>query len=491
MSYATPSDEVHMDKGTGVSRLQLGEYKWQYVSVRGVSKKTFEFYKCKVGVHPKTNDPEVLSFPHPNGRTLNKRLDVKEFFWSGEKGEDNGPLFGMDRFPAGSAKAITITEGALDAVSSFEMLGSQYPNVAVTSATSAKRECSQAFNYLNSFEKIYICFDNDFPGKEAAKAVARLFDFNKVYIVAMVKKDANEYIQEKADREYQKVWWAAQRFMPEGILASYADFDKIIDDDQEKPAVPYPYPRLQDMTYGARTGELVLLTAQEGIGKTEIFRSLEYHFLTTTDENIGIIHLEENKARTLKGLVGYRVQAPIHLPDRAIPKEEIKKLLREVTKRDDRVHVYSHYGSDDPDSILSAVRFMAGACNCKRVFLDHITMVVSGLAGEDERRALDYISTRLAMMTEELDFTLFLISHVNDEGQTRGSRNISKVADLRIDMNRDLETNDEILRNTTFLKISKNRYAGKTGPAGALFFDSDTYTLEEKDPDELRDLPPF
>src|SRR5690606_28390104 len=251
------------------------------------------------------------------------------------------------------------------------------------------------------------------------------------------------------------------------------------------PAVPYPFERLQAMTYGVRTGELVLMTAQEGSGKPEICRALEYHFRKTTDENIGIVHLEEGKARTVKGLVGYELKRPIHLPDFAIPKDEIKKTFRALTKKDERVHVYSHFGSDDPDVILSTIRFLAGSCNCKRIFLDHITMVVSGLAGDDERRALDYISTRLAMMTEELDFTLFLISHVNDEGQTRGSRNISKVADLRVDLSRDIEAADETIRNTTKLTVSKNRFAGKTGPGGQLYFNPETYVLTEVDPDGL------
>src|SRR5690606_5904365 len=256
------------------------------------------------------------------------------------------------------------------------------------------------------------------------------------------------------------------RFLPGGILASYSDFDQIIDDDIEKPAVPYPFAGLQDMTYGIRTGELVLLTAQEGMGKTEIFRAIEHHLLKTTDDNIGILHLEENKARTLKGYVNYEVQQPVHLPEFALSKEDLKKHLRLATGRDERLHIYSHFGSDDPDVILSTIRFMAGACGCKYVFLDHITMVVSGLQGDDERRALDYISTRAAMMVEELDFTLFMISHVNDEGKTRGSRNIGKVADLRIDLSRDLKAVDDRTRNTTFLTVSKNRFAGKTGPAG-------------------------
>lgn len=452
---------------------------YQSVTVRGVLPSTLKAFKVKVGCDDK--GPVNLYMPHPSGRVQVKGLRKKDFWWEGTKDSDV-PLYGMDIFPANSAKILTITEGLVDGMSVYQMFGNKYPVVSVTSASSARSECAKAFNYIDSFEKIYLCLDADKPGREAAQEVARLFDFNKVYIVDMMHhKDPNAYLENGDADLFTKTWWSASRFMPEGFLSSYTDFDKVIDDDSHKPSVPYPFEQLQSMTYGIRTGELVLLTAQEGIGKTEIFRSLEYHLLKTTDDNIGIIHLEENKARSIKGLVGYELQSPIHLPDYAISKDEIKKHIRTVAGRDERLHLYSHFGSDNPDTILSAVRFMAGSCNCKRVFLDHITMVVSGLEGEDERKALDYISTRLAMMVEELDFTLFLISHVNDSGQTRGSRNIGKVADLRVDMKRDIQAASLEERNTTYLTVTKNRFAGKTGPAGQLYFDPDTYVLSEKE----------
>lgn len=448
-------------------------------TIRGIKPETFKHYGVKIRVQD-SGEPHSLVFTLPDNRVLNKSIDKKEFWFSGEN-SGGIPLFGADAFPAGSAMAVTITEGYLDALSSFQMLDSKYPSVAVQSASSAKTECAKAYDYLNSFDKIYIAFDADEPGQKAADQVARLFDFNKVYLVPLDKslKDANAYLQAGQTKEFYKTWWASKRFLPEGILASYGDFDQIIDDESEKPAIPYPFGKLQELTYGIRTGELVLLTAQEGMGKTEIFRAIEYHILKTTDSNIGVIHLEESKARTLKGYVGYELKSPVHLPEFSLSKDDLKKHLRIATGRDERLHIYSHFGSDDPDVILSTIRFMAGACNCKYIFLDHITMVVSGLQGEDERKSLDYISTQLAMMVEAMDFTLFLISHVNDEGKTRGSRNISKVADLRIDLHRDLTADSDLVRNTTQLTVSKNRFAGKTGPAGQLFFNQDTYVLEE------------
>jgi twinkle protein len=194
---------------------------------------------------------------------------------------------------------------------------------------------------------------------------------------------------------------------------------------------------------------------------------------------VGIIHLEENKARTLKGLAGIELRIPVHLPDAQVDPREVKDVLKKLIKRDDRLHVYSHFGSDDPDVILDTIRFMAGACECRIIFLDHITMLATGLQEKDERQTLDYISTRLGSMVNELKFHLVLISHVNDVGQTRGSRNISKIANTRVDMFRDITSPDEGIRNTTQLSVSKNRFASITGPAGTLWFDRATFTLNE------------
>lgn len=450
-------------------------------SIRGLLPATMEFYGVKYECKD-DGTPVAYRFSRPDNTVLHRSVNAKEFWFSGTADDARLPLFGSDRFSPGQ-KTVTITEGYFDALSVYQMFGSKYPAVAVQSASSAKAECSRAWDYLNSFDKIYLAFDADEPGQKAAEAVARLFDFNKVYLVKLDSelKDANGYLQGNKTDEFVKSWWNSKRFLPEGIISSNKEFAEIIDADVLKPGTEYPFGKLQGMTGGYRPGEFILVTAQEGIGKTEVIRSIEYKALKDTDFNIGVIHLEEGKARTLKGFAGLELERPIHLPEYSIPNDDIKKALSKVTRRDDRLHLYSHFGSDDPDVILSTVRWMAGACQCRVVFLDHITMVVTGLFGDDERRALDYVSTQLKMMAQSLDFTIIVVSHVNDEGLTRGSRNISKVADLRVDLDRNIKAESEILRNTTFMTVSKNRFTGKTGPAGALQFDPETFILSEAD----------
>jgi hypothetical protein len=48
--------------------------------------------------------------------------------------------------------------------------------------------------------------------------------------------------------------------------------------------------------------------------------------------------------------------------------------------------------ADDSEAIIDKVRFLASACDCKYMFLDHITMVVTGLLDADQTKLLDYLS---------------------------------------------------------------------------------------------------
>lgn len=451
---------------------------YQYLPWRGITQETMKFYGVLTKVSGE-GTPLAVGFKYGNGRTKVRSISEKTFSTTGEAAESTGYLFGKDKFAAGSAKAVTITEGELDAMSAFQLLGSKYPCVSISGATSARSDCTKDYEYLNSFDKIYLCFDNDEAGAKATQQVASLFDFNKIYHVRLDRKDANEYLKNKDEKAFTSSWWAAKRFLPEGVLSSFSEFDKIIDEDVKKESVPYPFETLQRLTYGIRTGEVVLLKAQEKIGKTEIMRAIEYHLLKTTKDNIGVIHLEEGKSRLVKGLAGYELRQPVHLPDAGVSNEEIKKAFHAVVGQDERLHIYTHFGSDDPDVILNTIRFMAGACGCKYVFLDHITMVVTGLEDTDERKTLDYIVTRLGMMVRELNFCLFLVSHVNDAGQTRGSRLIPKIADLIISLDRDILSPDEQTRNTTKLVVEGNRFASATGPAGLLVFDPATFCITE------------
>lgn len=461
-------------------------FEFDFVSWRGISRKTMEstetFAKLVNGVIYEIGfqyGPEATKVRKPdreNGR-LSARC-VGEFQKAG--------LFLQDRFDAGSKPSITIFEGEPDALSGIELLRNQTACVSLKSgAQSAYTDLSRQdiYDYVNSFEKIYICFDADQPGQDAVKSIQGLFDFRKTYVVKLGKfKDANEYLVHGAGDDFYETWKNAKRYAPDNIISSFVDIEKALEESKEDLLGEYPFVELNKRLYGGHAGEVTVVKAPEGVGKTEFCRALEYHLLKTTDHPIAIIHLEEDNGTTIKAIAGYELEVPAVLPDCGLSRSDILNAYKRAVRDDEgRIHIYASFDFEDEKAFLGNFRFLAAAFGCRIFVLDHITWLATGLNDDDERKKLDRISQKLKLLAKELRFWLIEISHVNDDGKTRGSRNISKVANTVISLERDLVGGS----NVTKMVVEKARLGGRTGPAGFAYFDEKKGMLLDKKPEEI------
>ena len=444
---------------------------------RGISKRTMELYDVKTKL---LNGKEFeVAFPYGEESVKVRPWEGKAFKVIG-KFKDAG-LFGSNVFDPGSKDSITICEGEPDALSAYDMLRGKSACVSIkTGAASALADCIKNYDYITSFPKIYLCFDNDQKGQDAVRALAGLFDFRKLYHVKFHKrKDANEYLQNGEADEFEKTWQAAKRFVPDNIISAFVDIEKSLESSVDDKLGDYPFPDLNSKLYGLHAGEVIVVKAPEGVGKTEFCRAVEHHVLKTTEHPIGIIHLEEDNGTTVKAIAGYELEIPAVLPDCGLSKEDILDgYKRAVRDNEGRVHIHSSFDVEDEDAFLGNIRFLVSAAGCRFIFLDHITWLATGLADDDERKKLDRLSQRLKLLAKELRFCLIEISHVNDDGKTRGSRNISKVANTVISLAREVLEGSNVV---SFL-VEKARLGGRTGPAGYGWFDQLKGKLEPSEP---------
>jgi twinkle protein len=135
---------------------------------------------------------------------------------------------------------------------------------------------------------------------------------------------------------------------------------------------------------------------------------------------------------------------------------------------------------------------MAKGLECEYIFLDHISIVVSAQENGDERKALDEIMTKLRMLVQETNISLFIVSHlkrpqgggheiggVTTLSQLRGSAGIGQLSDIVIGLERDSQAEDPITRNTTQLRVLKNRFSGESGPGSRLLWCKETGRMSE------------
>ena len=66
------------------------------------------------------------------------------------------------------------------------------------------------------------------------------------------------------------------------------------------------------------------------------------------------------------------------------------------------------------------------------------------------------------------------------EEDIMGHSSILKSGACNLIFTRNKEAEDEIERNTTYMKASKIRWTGKTGVAGVYYYDNETSTMYDK-----------
>jgi twinkle protein len=187
--------------------------------------------------------------------------------------------------------------------------------------------------------------------------------------------------------------------------------------------------------------------------------------------------------------------APLHLPNAVISDEERERAFAD-TLGTDRLFLFDHFGSTSIENIINRVRYMAKGKSCKYIFLDHLSIIVSAQDNGDERKAIDEIMTKLRMMVQETNIALIIVSHLkrpsdkgHEEGaltslsQLRGSASIAQLSDMVIGLERNGQSEDEIERNTTKVRVLKNRYSGQTGPACHLHYNKHTGRMLEVEPE--------
>jgi twinkle protein len=402
-------------------------------------------------------------------------------------------LFGQNIFKEGG-KYLTITEGELDALSISEMFDGKWAVVSLKNgASGALRDVKDNLDYIESFDNVVLCFDQDEAGKEAEKAVRDIISPNKLRMVTLPMKDASDMLMNSRIKDFTESWWNAKGYTPAGIVRGEDTWEHL-QKDENLVTVLYPWSALNEVTYGFRQKELVTITSGSGMGKSSVVKELEAHILNETDDNLAIIHLEESIDRSVKGLMSIEANLPIHIPkyEEMLSKEE-KKELWQTAVADKNVFFYDHFGSMSEDSLLSVIRTYAKSFDCKWIILDHLSIVVSSQEGiQDERKAIDAIMTKLRKIVQETGIGLFLVSHLkrpqgkaHEEGgqvslsELRGSAAIAQLSDIVIGLERNQQADEEKERNTTTLRVIKNRFCGLTGKAGQLLYDKETGRLKE------------
>lgn len=426
----------------------------------------------------------VVTYRDASGtpRCQKLRFEGKDFRILGDKGYLG--LFGKE-LCRGAGKRIFITEGELDAMAVQQCLGN-WPVVSVPQgAKQARKYLERDLEFLENYERIVLCFDQDEAGQEAIEDCLDLFTPGKLAITKLPRKDACEMLAAGEAKALVTALWDSAQYRPEGLVSGDDILDAILNAPDNR-GEPYPWECLENLLRGIRAKELCLLSGGTGGGKSTVSRHVAHHCLSI-GKIVGYVALEESVAQSALGVYGIEMQQNLRLSD-DLPREEVTEAHNQFS---DRFHILDHFGSMDPEFLISKLRYLVKALKCEVVFLDHISIAISGLQIDDERKALDVLMTQLRSLIEETGVTMFVVSHLrrshgksHEEGaqislsDLRGSQSLAQIPDIVVACERDSQADGDA-KNKMHLRVLKNRPVGLTGSAGYLEYQHETGTLKE------------
>ena len=457
-----------------------------YEGIRGIKPDICQLY----GIQLQTGEdgkPIRYAYKYPHTTKYRSYTD-KSKTWVKDTGKGMTELFGPE-FNAGTSKRLYLTEGEFDSASLYQILGEKFPVKSLPSASIGTKFLQKNLDYFNSFESVIYAGELDKAGKAAADKIYSVLP-KKFYYVPMSKhKDANDFL---TSGDSKQLMWAAmkpQKYSPDNFFISGTDIDHAIRNEDPYAYTPTGHSGLDQKIRGLVKGGLTFLKAPRGVGKTEVIRYFEMGLLRTPNTRIALLHMEEVKSTTWRAMATYHLGRNVRTDDDAsannVSTDDVVKAAEIATDSDNnRTIVFEMREHDDPLKLLDHTRTAATVFGADYIFVDHVQRLAylsnSGVDGATS--TLTTLGARMAQLSKELNIGVIFISQVNDDGRTKYAASLEEEAIICIKIDRDVESEDEILQNTTNFIVDKNRPFAKLGNAGSVYYDPITTIITEDIP---------
>jgi twinkle protein len=456
---------------------------------RKITQDTCEKFGYIVARDSKGEPVQVAPYYNAEGQLVAQKVRTadKDFYVVGSL--DDALPFGARAWPK-TGKKIVVTEGEIDAMAMSQVQGNAFPVVSIASGAGpqTKKYMARHRDYFRAFDEVILMFDMDEPGRKAVADAAAVIGFDKARIATLPLKDAGDMLAAGRQKELVDAMWRAEPYRPEGIV----DLAELKAEIKQRPreGLSWCFPALTRLTFGKRRGELVAIGAGTGIGKTDFLTQDMRHMVEVHGEKIGVFALEQNPKETGLRLVGKFAERPLHIPDSW--DEGLFDTTWERWIKSGQIFLYNSFGVNTWEAVRDRIKFLSHAHDVHYFYLDHLTAIAASV-DTDERKALDNIMGELGSLVKELDCHVTFVSHLatpdgkpHEEGgrvairHFRGSRAIGFWAHYMIGLERDQQAEDPATRQTTTVRVLKDRYTGRaTGETFFLGYDHERGMLFE------------
>lgn len=482
---------------------------------RGITDETYKAYACRFKCDEETGEVCEVFYPYTQDYKAAgfkvRKTPVKDFYSVGKIGKQS-ELFGQWRWKEHQAKYVLLCAGELDALSAFQMLenyrkskGSDFDATPVVSSaigeSGSYKQVQLQYAWLNMAQRVIVCYDNDDAGREAVKKLVDVIPKGKMFVMQLSLKDANEYLVKGKEKQFLRAFFDAPAYSPDGIVGSGGLMASIREHAliPKIPLPPFMHEVQQQMAGGIPLGVIVNLASASGTGKSTIVDECNYYWVFNSPHRIGTITLESDKSqygiKILSRHLGVKIDLIESVEDKLafLEREETQKAAEELFKLPDGTDRWHLIEDRDGglDSMKKLIMELIISCECKVVIIDPLSDLLEGLDNETQASFCKWMKG----IVKSHMITFVNVTHVRKSSGNQkanstgadmheedifGSGSLIKSAACNLLFSRNKEAEDEMERNTTYMKMSKCRWTGRTGISGQYYYSNETHTLWDK-----------
>ena len=410
----------------------------------------------------------------------------------------------------GGGKYVVIVGGEEDCLAAYQMLRDyqvqkkqdDYDPIPVVSVTSGEgslaKQCAEQYDWLNQFENIIICMDNDDAGRKAAQEALKVLPEDKARVMYCSLKDPSLMLQEGKQKQFLSNFWDAKTEQEAGVN-SIIDAMEGVQDYLLAPKIPLP-PQLakiqEAMRGGIRsTGAIINIIGKTSIGKTLFSDMLLYFWRYYSPLKPVIFSIERNKEELLIDMFSIHLKQNLtwfsdgHDAVDYLNQPEIAELCEDFIM--DEFGEPSMFVIDERrgnvEVLKKQIERAVKQYNSKLVIIDVLTDVLRSLPLNEQD---DFMLWEKQMKKEGIVF--INVCHTRkdqvgtqkpkdengeetfkrvDEYDVHGTSSIPQSADYNIVLNRNKNASDPIEKNTTYVDLPKARGGTTSHNVLELYYD--------------------
>jgi twinkle protein len=370
---------------------------------------------------------DFVMFPHlRNGELCNYKVrnihDKKQMRVAGGCEQ---MLFGWQAVPS-NARSVVICEGELDAISLHQY---GYPALSVFSGAGNHAWLDNEFPYLERFDDIYLCLDDDEHGKAGTNTLVERLGRDRCMIVTLPRKDANDCLMAGIGKdEIDAAFANARSLAPHNLRNASAFTNDVLNlfypANGDIAGVMFPWAKIMRLVH-IRQAEMSIWTGISGHGKSQLLGQV---LLSSADqgERICIASLEMKPGRTIQRMIRQALGSsqPTHT--------DIRNVMEWM---DGRFWFYDFVGEVETDRLMEIFAYARKRYGVTQFVVDNLMMLD---ASEEDLDKQSKTVKKLLAFKSEHNCHIHLVAHARkgqDESKAprkmdvKGSGNIVNQAD--------------------------------------------------------------